>query len=172
MLECARATLHADQELPSLNALAHIASVGVGTVYRHFPTTRVLLESIAADSFGALLATVRELTDEPDGSRAFETMIRVSLEFQAKDPGLAALLASPTFECADVEKIANDFFDVVSELLSRARRDGALRSDLDADDLRRLIAGTALASRGLPSARSAKFVDVLLAGLREPTLAD
>jgi AcrR family transcriptional regulator len=169
LLDCARTMLAADPASPSLNSLAQAAGVGVGTVYRHFPNTRILLESVAVDSFADLLERVRVLSDEPNSSVAFEQMIRTTFDRQAHDPGLAAALALPTFQCADMHDLAAEFSGVVGAIITRARAAGALRDDVTPDDIRRLLNGLRIATRKLSPAKSSQYVDVLLAGLRAAT---
>lgn len=153
----------------SLNSLAVAAGVGVGTVYRHFPNTRVLLESIAVDAFAVLLERIRVLEVHSGGAAAFEEMIRTTFELLADDPGLAAVLAQPDFECADVHDIAIEFSGLVAAMIASARTVGALRPSITADDIRRLLNGLHTATQGLAPARRSEYVDVLLAGLRPPS---
>src|SRR5487761_1103632 len=54
-----------DLTLP-LNAIARLAGVGVGTVYRHFPTRQALLEALVADAFAELIDVSRAAAAEPD----------------------------------------------------------------------------------------------------------
>ncbi|NYE95129.1 AcrR family transcriptional regulator [Psychromicrobium silvestre] len=166
ILETARQMLLDDGALLSMNALAHAAGVGVGTVYRHFPTIQVLLESLAADSFAKLVTEAQAASNEPDGSLAFERIIRAGFDGQLEDPGLAAILAAPSFECADMHDFALELFGSIGTIIVRARQAGALRPDITPDDIRRLLNGMHLATKDLPTTKREQYLDVLLRGLR------
>src|SRR4051794_29920430 len=68
--------------------IARAAEVGVGTVYRHFPTKEALAEAIAADHFDRLAASAREALENPDPWEAFSTFLRSSAQVQAGDRAL------------------------------------------------------------------------------------
>jgi AcrR family transcriptional regulator len=166
ILTAAHRMLSDDGALVSMNALARVAEVGVGTVYRHFPTVQVLLESMAAEGFAQLVIEARAAAEEPDGSRAFERIIRAGFDCQIEDPGLAAVLGSSSFECADIRDFAVELFASIGSVIARARRAGALRPDITPDDIRRLLNGVYLATRDLDATKRDQYLDVLLRGLR------
>ena len=68
--------------------------VGVGTVYRHFPTKEALAEAIAADHFDRLAASAREALENPDPWEGFSTFLRSSAQVQAGDRALAEVMAA------------------------------------------------------------------------------
>src|SRR5687768_11063182 len=73
---------------------ARDGKVGVGTVYRHFPTKEALVEAIAADHFDRLAASAREALESPDPWEGFSTFLRNSGQVQAGDRALAEVMAA------------------------------------------------------------------------------
>jgi AcrR family transcriptional regulator len=156
-----------------MNSIAKLAGVGVGTVYRHFPTKQSLLESLAADSFVALIAEARLATAERDPAKALERLLHRALHLLVNDPGLAAVLAAPQFECAETLHLGFELGALVSTVLDRARRARVIRSDVTADDIRRLMCGGQQAMQIEPESddKLELYLQILLAGLRGPTAA-
>ena len=166
MLAAARLRLAAgDLELP-MNATAKAAGVGVGTVYRHFPTRQVLLESLATQSLASLVADAQTGASDPDPAAGLARLTRAGLRLLLDDPSLAAVLAAPDFTCADTAKLAAELFGSLEILLDRARATGTIRTDVTVDDLRRLICGTEHAVRAGSTDAADRYLDVLLRGLR------
>lgn len=160
-----------DSALP-MNHLARVAGVGVGTVYRHFPTRQVLLEDLAATSFEALLEHARAGATDPDAGRGLATLIRGAVHVLIDDVGLGAVLRSDHVECTHTGEVLGELLGTFQELLSRARAAGAVRPDITADDLRRHLLGAELAARltdtgdGPDPQRLDRDIDILITGLR------
>lgn len=154
----------------AMNALAREAGVGVGTVYRHFPTQQVLLEALGVDALEDLVAAVDRATgdERPDGSLA--DLLRRALRAQLTDPALAAVLAEPAATCSDTAALLDRLRAGLDAVLERDRAAGLVREDVDADDVRRLLCGLARAVGAGPgrASPSARYVDVVLQGLRPP----
>lgn len=156
-----------DTSLP-MNAIARLAGVGVGTVYRHFPTRQSLLESLAEASFERLVDEARSAADDPDPAAGFTRLLRFSLRCQLDDIGLATILASPEFECPQTMRLGAELMGFVTRLLDRARQAGVIRPDISADDIRRLMCGVEHAVRtgGDDPGDADRYLQVLIAGLR------
>jgi len=166
MLAAARARVDAgDLELP-MNAIAKAAGVGVGTVYRHFPNRQALLESLAAQSLESLVADAVAAAGHPDVAAGLADLLRAALRLQLTDPTLAAVLAAPDAACLETMKLSRDLRDTIGPLLDRARAEGALRSDVTADDFRRLICGVQHAVRIGAETDADRYIEILLRGLR------
>ncbi|GGS98081.1 TetR family transcriptional regulator [Planobispora rosea] len=152
-----------------LNELARRAGVGVGTVYRHFPTRRVLLESLAEPAFAAVLDGAQTASLHDDPRTGVEILLRALLLQQLADPAFAAVIASPSTDDATPQTTAqrNEFNTLARTVLARARQSGALRPGLTDEDLHHLVCGTAFAL-GLgptPAARVDAYLRVLLDGV-------
>nr|WP_184948674.1 TetR/AcrR family transcriptional regulator [Planomonospora venezuelensis] len=156
-----------------LNDIARRAGVGVGTVYRHFPTRRALLEGLAEETFAALLAQVRAASRRDDAWLGVADLLRALLVRQLTDPAFAEVISTgPDLDAAPATTAHRDAFDALARsVLQRARDEGLLRPGLTDEDLRHLVCGTAFALRiGDASAeRIDRYLEVLLSGLQANT---
>jgi AcrR family transcriptional regulator len=169
ILDAARGMLAAGDLAPSMNELAKRAGVGVGTVYRHFPDHQVLLEGLAEDAFSRLVADARAAALEEDPAVGFSKLMHAALRMLLKDPGLATVLSrSERPACAQTVDLSAELKRAMNDLLPRARAAGAIGDDVGPEDLRRLLIGVhaAAAAGGGRKAAAARYLDVVLAGLR------
>src|SRR5947209_2599848 len=74
----------------SLEEVARRAGVGIGTLYRHFPTRRALVEAVLADQIDALQKQAEALLDSPTPGDAFATWLRAQMQGAMSCRGLAA----------------------------------------------------------------------------------
>lgn len=151
-----------------LNEVAHEAGVGVGTVYRHFPTIHALVEALATTALEAMLETSRRAAALADPADALALCTRSMLTLQLEHPGLQAVLLAPEDEAAEVHEAKREIFDTFASVLERARSAGVVRADVTLGQLAHLVCGIEHAVRlGSPDDR-APLLDVLLSGLRPP----
>lgn len=163
ILEAARK--HDPQGL-RMNDLAREAGVGVGTVYRHFPTVQALLEALTADTLERMVAVSRRAAAETDPGVALSLYLRSALELQLQDGGLQSVLLAPQDESPEVRAVKQEIFGAFEAVLRRARDAGAVRGDLTLEQLSHLVCGIEHAVRlGTPKDRD-PMLDILLAGLR------
>jgi AcrR family transcriptional regulator len=168
VLEIARGQLLAGDTSLQLNNIARLAGVGVGTVYRHFPTRRSLLEALAAQSFTQLVETARAACAQPDAGAGLRQLLEHALILALEDDGLALVLASPDFETMECLDLGEELTGLIDTMLRRARRAGAIRKSIKADDIRRMLVGTVYALRAgsYDRARIRAYLDVWTDGLR------
>ena len=87
--------LFADQGLDAqMPDVAKAAKVGVGTVYRHFPTKDDLIAALVAERFERLAEKARECLEMRDAWEALADFIRFSAQIQADDRGLCEVMGS------------------------------------------------------------------------------
>jgi len=175
IIAAARAHLAAGDATLALNDLAREVGVGVGTVYRHFPTRRALQEALAVDPLGQLLETIRAAAELDDPGEAFDALIRSGLTLQLAEVGLAEVLMSVDDATSDVRDRKAEIWSSAQGLLERAQAAGVVRPGVTLDDVERLVCGVEYAVRLVPGERSSaaqSYVDVLLAGLRTPVTDD
>jgi len=164
ILEVARA--HDDVHNLRLNDIAREAGVGVGTVYRHFPTVHALVEALTADTIDRMVDVSRRALAERDAGAAFTFYLRSALALQLEDGGLQAVLLSPDDEADEVRAAKREIFEAFSTVLGRAQQNGAVRDDVTLDRLSHLVCGIEYAVRlGAPDDRG-PLLEILLAGLR------
>ncbi|WP_419706863.1 TetR/AcrR family transcriptional regulator [Promicromonospora sp. NFX87] len=149
-----------------LNELAREAGVGVGTVYRHFPTTHALVEALAQDTLERLRALAREAVAEPDPGRAMAGLLRSALDLQLEEGGLQPVLLSTEDEAEDVRAAKREIVAGFEEVLERARAAGLVRADLTAAQVEHLICGLEHAVRLGTTTDRGPYLEILLAGLR------
>ena len=163
ILEVARR--HNTQTL-RMNDLAREAGVGVGTVYRHFPTVQALLEALTADTLELMVGISRRAAAETDPGVALSLYLRSALDLQLEDGGLQSVLLAPQDESPGIRAVKREIFGAFEEVLRRAKDAGAVRGDLTLDQLSHLVCGIEHAIRlGTPEDRD-PMLDILLAGLR------
>lgn len=150
----------------AMNTIAKEAGVGVGTVYRHFPTTQVLLEALAFDSFERLVALAQAAAAHPDTRIALRDILTAGVQLQFDDPELNMVLASGELVCADTRKLGAALNRATTEIRRRGISAGLVSPKLKSEDIQHLVCGTAYAVR--VSGRSSNlrpYVEVLLRGL-------
>ncbi|MEZ0092296.1 TetR/AcrR family transcriptional regulator [Streptacidiphilus sp. EB129] len=160
-----------DGEPLQLNDVARRAGLGVGTVYRHFPTAEALLETVATPCLEALTAHGERALADDDAWRAFSGFLAGTIEAQVTDASLATVTAAPTDSLPRTTELKQTLWSVGARLLDQARDAGAVRADLTPDDLVPLMCGIAHAATvhsDTPAARSDaahRYLTALLEGL-------
>lgn len=164
ILEAARS--HDDAQSIRLNDIAREAGVGVGTVYRHFPTVHALVEALTVDSVARMVDISRRALAEQDAEAAFTFYLRSALALQLEDGGLQAVLLSSADETDEVRVAKREIFDAFAAVLARAQASGVVREDVTLERISHLICGVEYAVRlGVPGDRG-PLTEVVLAGLR------
>jgi AcrR family transcriptional regulator len=144
VLEAARAAFGAEGSDVSLDEIARRAGVGPGTVYRHFATKEALFEAVVFDRMGDLVEEARASADDPDPGRAFSSFVeRLAREGALKRDLVEALASDGIHLQLGEAPIFRALTDVLAELLDRAQRAGAVRSDVSVDDVMALLTGAA-----------------------------
>src|SRR5438477_2292471 len=114
--------LFADQGLDAqMPDVARIARVGVGTVYRHFPTKDDLIAALVAERFERLAEKAREGVAAEDAWEAICEFIRFSAQIQADDRGLCEVMGSRP-EVMDDAARAGGLPELCDQLVKRAQR--------------------------------------------------
>ena len=121
ILKAARAVFSARGREGHLEEVARRAKVGMGTVYRHFPTKEALLEALAREQFDLLTSWAREALEEPHPGAALEALLWRGAELQASDRALMEAVAD--FK-PSVAAQADELHACTEELLTRAKRRG------------------------------------------------
>jgi AcrR family transcriptional regulator len=163
--------LFADQGLDAqMPDVAKAAKVGVGTVYRHFPTKDDLIAALVAERFERLADKARECLETRDGWDGIADFIRFSAQIQADDRGLCEVMGSRP-ELMDTAAQAAGLADLCERLVKRAQRSGELRRDLVWEDIPMIACGLGRitqATAGPATGRWPRLVEIILDGLRAP----
>src|SRR3954453_19204627 len=150
--------------------IARRAGVGMGTLYRRFPTKESLVHAIFEQRVDALQPVIdRALTGE-DPWQGFVDVLQTTVAYHAEDRGFLQMILLRLGPDAVPDDVRHRFFAPLEELLARAQRAARMRSDITAADLPaivRMAAASALAP-GDPARDCRRHVGLLLDGLRAP----
>jgi AcrR family transcriptional regulator len=125
-----------------MDEIAARAGVGIGTVYRHFPTKEALLTAMVRDRFQefAEIATVAEDTIDP--RHALETVMRRSAEAVEGDMGFQlAMMGSDELEWEGIEEEKAVLAAIVTRIIRRGVDAGVVRDDVTFDDFGMVMCG-------------------------------
>ena len=170
IVDAARQVFTQCGDAAQMDDVARRAGVGVGTVYRHFPTKDALIgEVLAAKIRGHVEAARRWSADSPDAWAAFEGLLRESFAKMAEDVSQQRLMfVAGEAALAHAEPARLELVEVIGGLIDRARAEGRLREDFTIDDMPALMCAVG----GVMSAPADRVpgwdrvVDVLIDGLR------
>ncbi len=170
LLEAARATFAAEGEAARLEHIARAAGVGIGTLYRNFPTRESLVEAVYRSELAELCASAHELARELDPDLALRAWMDRFAGYVAAKREIAQALA-PVYAsgAVTVPQIREQLADAVAEILEAGAADGSLRGDARAPDLVAMIVGCFTATRlaGGPEQLDRMF-DLLIDAVRRP----
>jgi AcrR family transcriptional regulator len=125
-----------------IDEIAQLARVGVGTVYRNFPTKGALFEALLVARISPLVAVARSAAESDDPGDAFVTFVRHLCDEFADFKALAdAMVASGVDLGVAKDKISRDLIAAVSTLLQRAQEAGRIRPDVNITDVSAMMAG-------------------------------
>jgi AcrR family transcriptional regulator len=143
VLEAAKAVFSAGGPEASLEAVARSAEVGIGTLYRHFPTREALFEAVYRREVEELVALSGRLSEEgAPPVMALRQWLAASVEFVATKKGMANALAIAAQDSSKLTAYSSSrLTQAVAALLDRAVDAGELRADIGAGDLLRALIG-------------------------------
>jgi AcrR family transcriptional regulator len=154
----------------SLEDVARQAGVGVGTLYRHFPTREALLESVYRAGVEKLAQEQRSLSEALPPLDALRSWMLLFVDYIATKkviaPALNSIVGGPTklFESSGAQ-----IKEAIHLLVTKAIESGDIRADLEPLDLLRALVGVSNVASAPDWQQSAKrLVDILLLGSRPP----
>lgn len=125
--------------------IAERAGVGVGTLYRRFPSRHELIAAIFTDEMRAYADAAEQALSDPDPWQALAGLLYRMCEWQAGDQGYSDILLAPLPQVPEVEQQRDRIYYAIAALVERARAAGEIREDVNADDgVLLLIANAAL----------------------------
>lgn len=154
----------------SLEAVARKAEVGIGTLYRHFPTREALFQAVYRREVDQLVALAGELADEAPPVEALRRWLRASVGVVATKKGMIATLAPAPGSSAELyADSATRIARSAGDLMGRAVAAGELRDDVAPEELMRALAGLCyMGDQPGWQTTVTRLVDVLVDGLRRP----
>jgi len=155
-----------------MDDVARRAEVGVGTVYRHFPTKTALIGELLATKFRLHAEAARRWAALDDGWEALEGFLREAFCSIAQDATLQQRVSwmddSEILAVAEVERRV--VVDIVGGVIDRAHAQGTLREDFTVDDIPAVMCavGAVMAAQSRMEMHADRFVELVLDGLRAP----
>jgi AcrR family transcriptional regulator len=173
VLEAAKAVFSAGGVDASLEAVAKRAGVGIGTLYRHFPTREDLFAAVYRREVDQLAELAAQLKDDPAPSDALRRWLRANVEFVATKKGMAAALAVASHGTSELNAYSfGHLTKAVGLLLARAVAAGEIRADIAPEDLLRTVIGMCIIhDRPGWQPGVLRLLDVLVDGLRSGAAA-
>jgi AcrR family transcriptional regulator len=156
----------------SLEEIARRAGVGIGTLYRHFPTRQALLEAVYLDQVESLSARAVELLGSAPPGDALADWLRALVKFSStKRSMVSALLATLGTDSELLSACTTQIRGSAESLLARAKEAGVVRPDADAGDVIRLVHAVNIATeRSADPGQADRMLALILDGLRpQPT---
>jgi len=153
----------------SLEAIARRAGVGIGTLYRHFPTRQALLEAVYRDQVEALRARADELLATHPPEAALAAWLQEVLEFGRTKRRLSAALMTTLGKDSELMSSCSQLMrSSASDVLRGAQAAGVVRADANPADLLRMVHAISLTAEWAPDDRgqAGRLLALVLDGLR------
>jgi AcrR family transcriptional regulator len=151
--------------------IAAEAGVGMGTIYRHFPTRADLVVAVFRHQVDALAAFTPAAAETPYD--ALRSWVARFADFLVTKHGLAEALRS---DRAGFESLHAEFVDrlvpVLDRLLQASAAAGQTHADIAAHDLMLGIGNLCIGAETFPGYHARRLIDLLLAGLAQPGAGD
>jgi AcrR family transcriptional regulator len=164
ILRAARSVFADQGHDAQIDDVAKRAKVGVGTVYRHFPTKEALLDALVRERFEEIAGYALEALEREDAWEGFTELIWRASERNAIDRAFCEVLA---FE--DCSRIVEETGLAASTdlLMERAKAQGSLRADATQMDIPVLMTGCGSVMRAHPEPEMwRRYLTIMLDGLR------
>lgn len=151
----------------SLEAVARTAGVGIGTLYRHFPTREALFQAVYRNEVDDLVLLADRLAGEAAPLEGVRTWLHASVRMIATKKGMAAALSPALEPSAEIYvDSAARIRAALSKLLERAAAAGKVRADITSEEVMRVLLALSYSPVQLSGSDSVvRLLDVFLDGL-------
>jgi AcrR family transcriptional regulator len=164
LVAAARAAFTEDGTSAPLEDVAQRAGVGIGTLYRHFPTRQALLEAVYVDEVEAMAHAADELSELPPWD-ALSQWLHQYVGFAATKRALNEALVETAPDSDVLGACRTALTGAGTKLLDRAQRAGVVRADAQFTDVVRMVAGIAMVPT-TDAEQQERLLDLALDGLR------
>jgi AcrR family transcriptional regulator len=152
----------------SLEEIARRAGVGIGTLYRHFPTREAVVEAVYRREVEQLAAAVPQLLENSPAAEALHQWMHLFVDYIATKRMIAPSLGAASGRTSPLYATSAELITrAITTLVKRAAATGDVRKDIDPKDLLRAMVGV---SYGNPDpgweASARRLIDLLMDGLR------
>jgi len=168
VLEAAKAVFSRGGTEAGLEAVARQAGVGIGTLYRHFPTREALFEALYRREVEQLAELARQLAADPQPLQGLRRLMQALVEFVATKKGMATALALAAHKPPELMAFTTSrLHEAIGMLLRPAAAAGEVRGDIGPEDLLRTVVGLSYLQDGPGwQAQVMRLLDVFMDGLR------
>jgi AcrR family transcriptional regulator len=150
----------------SLEAIARRAGVGIGTLYRHFPTRQALLEAVYIGEVQQLCSATKDLIELPPWESFVALSTRLLTYLATKKALAQELFSYVDREAAFFKTCRADLFIAGEPILKRAQDAGLVRADTNFTEIIQLIGGISKIEETAPGQRQ-HILEIALDGLRQ-----
>ncbi len=153
----------------ALDAVARRAGVGIGTLYRHFPTREALVAAAYRHEVEQVCAAADELATTRPADAALREWMGRFVGYVATKRGMAAALQRVVTADPGTGLFAETYEEIVAvlrRLLAAAAEQGSIRADVDPDDVLRALRGAWLVAGEDGHGGADRLLDLLMDGLR------
>jgi len=166
LLEAATAAFAENGADAPLEDIARRAGVGIGTLYRHFPTRTDLQAGVFRSQVDAVCSTADDLIGTVSAEQAFAGSVRAIAGYLITKRGLAKALIDTLGRDSELISICSlRMRESIDRLLLHAQLAGAVRDDVTAPDVLRLVHGIVMATEQAPEDTD-RLLGMMLDGLR------
>ena len=168
LLEAAKLSFAKSGAAASLEEVARTAGVGIGTLYRHFPTREVLVEQVYRDAQERLCADAERLAKTHPPVEALRQWLLLFVDYIATKKLMADLVATLGAAAAALQASTKSRLETaIGGLVDRAKASGDIKADVVPIDLLFAIGGLAYVNPATDwESRARKMVDILIAGVK------
>jgi AcrR family transcriptional regulator len=168
LLETAKSAFAEKGPAASLEEIARATGVGIGTLYRHFPTRDALIEAVYRNESEQLALAATRLAQKHPPVTALREWLLVFVNYLDAKHGMAEVLNSLAGGASALyAESGARMKETIAKLLADAAASGEIRWNTDPLDLLRALAGVMGKSSGPESKRAARhLIDILIAGMR------
>ena len=166
LIAAAREQFSTGEKTLSLEAVARGAGVGIGTLYRHFPTREVLVEAVYRSELDALAAEAEPLLAAYPAAEALRRWIdRYARFVGTKRAMYDALQIAVTSGASRASDTRVRIRATIAKFVAAGASDGTLRDDVDADDIAVNLAGIVLATISTDPLQMGRLLNLLVDAL-------
>jgi AcrR family transcriptional regulator len=170
VLEVAREVFAAEGLAVPIDEIAKRAGLGVGTLYRHFPTKEALLEAILVSRMEEVTEDARASAEGPDHGAAFFEFLGRMGEGHAAKKDLMEALSRAGFDLQRAAAVKKEMVKAIDHLVERAKEAGAVRADAAVPEILALVSAafSAMDRYGGDARARERMFTIICDGLRPP----